>query len=54
MTTALFHLRAIQLGLTMRELDMLNHGDVLDMFAESINDQHNWRELATQEDFDRF
>lgn len=54
MTTALLHLRAVQLGLTMQELDVLNYGDVLDMFVESTNDQHEYRELANQKDFDRF
>lgn len=54
MTTALFHLRAIQLGLNLSELDRLNYGDVIDMITEHGNDSHDYKAVATQEDFDRF
>lgn len=54
MTTALFHLRAVQLGLSMSELDRLNYGDVIDMIIEHGNDSCEYRQLATQNDFDRF
>lgn len=54
MTTPLFLLRCIQLGLSIRDLDLLTIGMVNDMYAESRNDDCKYREVATQEDFDRF
>jgi hypothetical protein len=54
MTTPLFLLRCIQLGLSIRDLDLLTIGMVNDMFAESRNDDANYAALATQEDFDKF
>ena len=47
MTTALFLLRCIQIGLSIRDLDLLTIGMVNDLYAES-------RQLASQEDFDAF
>jgi hypothetical protein len=54
MTTGLFMLRAVQIGLTINDLDGLEYGTVVDMLTEAGNDDCNYRELATQEDFDRF
>lgn len=54
MTTALFLLRAVQIGLSIQDLDELDFGDVLDMITESSNDGTEYKLLATQEDFDRF
>lgn len=54
MTTALFLLRAAQLGLTMADLEELTIGMVMDMFTERLNDDEDYCVLATQEDFDRF
>lgn len=54
MTTPLFLLRCVQLGLSIRELDLLTIGMVNDMFAESRNDDYKYATLATQEDFDKF
>lgn len=54
MTTPLFLLRCVQLGLSIRDLDMLTIGMVNDMYAESRNDDCNYSTLATQEDFDKF
>ena len=54
MTTPLFLLRCIQLGLSIRDLDLLTIGMVNDMFAESRNDDYKYATLATQEDFDKF
>jgi hypothetical protein len=36
------------------DLEQLEYGQVIDLFTESGNDKHEYRELATQEDFDRF
>lgn len=54
MTTPLFLLRCVQLGLSIRDLDLLTIGMVNDMFAESRNDDYEYNTLATQEDFDKF
>ena len=55
MTTPLFLLRCVQLGLSISELELLTIGMVNDMFAESRNDEYNgYHELATQTDFDVF
>lgn len=54
MTTPLFLLRCVQLGLSIRDLDLLTIGMVNDMYAESRNDDVKYATLATQEDFDLF
>ncbi|WP_147342497.1 hypothetical protein [Blautia sp. AF32-4BH] len=55
MTTPLFLLQCVQLGISIRDLDLLTIGMVNDMFVESRNDEYKgWRQVATQEDFDRF
>ena len=55
MTTPLFLLRCVELGIAIRDLDLLTIGMVNDMFAESRNDEYDgYKEIATQEDFDRF
>ena len=54
MTTPLFLLRCVQLGISIRDLDLLSIGMVNDMFAESRNDECKYANLATQEDFDKF
>lgn len=54
MTTALFLLRSAQLGIPIRDLELLTIGMVTDMMIEAENDQCEYPQLATQEDFDRF
>lgn len=54
MTTPLFMLRCIQLGLSICELDLLTIGLINDMFIESRNDEAKYKTLATQDDFDKF
>lgn len=55
MTTPLFLLRCVQLGLSLSELDMLTIGLVNDMFSERENDEYTgWSEMAGQSDFDSF
>ncbi|WP_295219415.1 hypothetical protein [Ruminococcus sp.] len=54
MTTPLFLLRCVQLGLSLSELDMLTIGIVNDMFTERENDNFKYDTLASQDDFDRF
>lgn len=54
MTTPLFLLRCVQLGLSIRDLDLLTIGMVNDMYAESRNDDCKYATVATQEEFDKF
>ena len=55
MMTPLFLLRCVQLGIAIRDLDLLTIGMVKDMFAESRNDEYKgYHEVATQADFDTF
>lgn len=46
-------LRAVQLGVPLRDLDLLTIGMLNDMYAEAADDQLDWPTLATQEDMDR-
>lgn len=54
MTTPLFLLRCVQLGLGVGDLDLLSIGLVNDMFTERQNDDFKYDTLASQDDFDRF
>ena len=54
MTTPLFMLRCVQLGISIADLDLLTIGLVNDMFTERQNDEYPYQELASQADFDRF
>ena len=55
MTTPLFLLRCVQLGISIRDLDLLTIGLVNDMYAENSNDDYKGdKEVATQDDFDKF
>ena len=55
MTTALFLLRAAQLGISIAELDLLTVGMVFDMMTEKINDtEGEYARGATQEDIDNW
>lgn len=51
---ALFTLRAVQLGLTLDDLDRLEYGQVMDMIIEANNDSYKYPTLASQDDYDRF
>ena len=54
MTTPLFLLRFVQLGLSMADLDQLSIGLINDMYAESRNDEWKYAVVTGQEEFDRF
>lgn len=47
-------LRCLQLGLRLSDLDNIDYGQVMDLLIESSNDNQNYKQLATQEDFDRW
>ena len=51
--TAIFLLRAVQLGLSMADMEELSIGMVLDMLIERQNDDFDYPRLATQADIDR-
>ena len=54
MTTPLFLLRCLQIGLSLYDLDLVTEGMVIDMATERANDDAEWDVLPTQEDFDAF
>lgn len=54
MTTAFFILRALQLGLHINDLEELDFGDVFDIMTERSNDSTEYKQLANQQDFDKF
>ena len=59
MTTPLFLLRCLEIGLSMSDLDLLTIGMVLDIWTEKGNDDYKYGEKDTvrtagQQDFDNF
>lgn len=57
MTTPLFLLRCVQMGLSISDLELFSIGLVNDMYTESHNDdapEGTYAEIATQRDFDVF
>ena len=54
MTTALFLLRCLQVGLSLDDLDKIEIGLVNYMFVEMSNDHAKYDYKATQKDFDAF
>ena len=45
MTTPLFLLRCVQLGISIRDLDLLTVGLVNDMYIESDNDEQTYAQI---------
>lgn len=54
MSTPLFMLRCVELGISISELELLTVGLVNDMYTEKNNDEYDYPIMASQEDFDRF
>lgn len=57
MTTPLFMLRCLEVGISVAELELLSVGLVLDIWTEKGNDSvkyPTYARLANQADFDRF
>ena len=54
MTTPLFLLRCIEIGISVSDLDLLTVGLVLDIWTEKTNDGVKYARVASQEDFDKF
>ena len=47
-------MRCTELGLHDNDLESLTYGMVIDMMTEKGNDEIKYKELATQDDFDKF
>ena len=54
LTTPLFLLRCMEVGISIPDLDLLTIGLVLDIWTEKGNDGSSYATLASQADFDRF
>lgn len=54
MTTPLFLLRCVEVGISIQDLDLLTIGIVLDMWTEKANDDMKYEQVAQQEDFYKF
>lgn len=57
MTTPLFLLRSVELGISISDLDLLTVGLVIDMWTEKANDSAKYEKVAreaVQADFDSF
>jgi len=54
MNTAVYLLRAFQVGISLPDLDELSVGMVMDIITESANDGYEYDAKATQADFDSF
>ncbi len=54
MTTPLFLLRCVQLGLSMADLELLSIGLINDMYCESRNDSYSYAVVGTQQGMDLF
>ena len=54
MTTPLFLLRCLEIGLSIGDLDFVTIGLVLDIWTEKSNDSVKYQRLAGQAEFDKF
>ena len=54
MTTPLFLLRSVEIGISISDLALLTVGLVIDMWTEKANDSVKYTKIATQDDFDKF
>ena len=54
LTTPLFLLRCVEVGIGIADLDLLTIGLILDMWTEKGNDSESYAVLASQDDFDAF
>lgn len=54
MSTPLFLLRCVEVGIGIRDLELLSIGIVLDIWTEKANDSVKYSKVAGQDEFDRF
>jgi hypothetical protein len=52
MTTTLFQLRALELGIPKRDLQYYSAGQIFALLTEKANDRYDWPRKATQADID--
>lgn len=52
MTTSLFQLRALELGIRKQDLRFYTCGQILGILTERSNDNYDWPKMATQADID--
>ena len=50
MTTSLFQLRALELGIRKQDLRLYTAGQIFGLLTEKGNDKVEWPRLATQDD----
>lgn len=53
MNTAVLMLRALQQGLSLEDMALLEVGELTDIFIESGNDSYDYPKIGTQEDYKR-
>ena len=54
MTTPLFLLRCVEIGISIADLDLLTIGLVLDIWTEKSNDSAKYARLSSLDDINRF
>lgn len=54
LTTPLFLLRCMEVGISIPDLDLLTIGLIMDVWTEKGNDSTTYAYTASQEDFDAF
>lgn len=52
--TALILLRALQIGLSLADLDLITAGMLFDIITERKNDDYDWPDEATMADIENF
>lgn len=52
MTTSLFQLRALELGIRKQDLRLYSCGEIFGILNEKGNDKYNWPRVATQADIE--
>ncbi len=52
MTTSLFQLRALELGIRKQDLRFYTCGQIFGILTERSNDNYDWPKMATQADID--
>lgn len=50
----MYLLRCYQIGLKLADMEQLSYGMILDMITELKNDDYEYKEMASQDDFDKF
>jgi hypothetical protein len=52
MTTSLFQLRALELGIRKQDLRLYSCGQIFGILTEKTNDKYEWPRIATQSDIE--